>query len=207
MKTVYLSLLLLCISLSTFAQSGNKIAIHVEGGVKYDFKFNSDVYSDDEGFSGAQFFISGTYPLSKYLAGGIGTGVNIYTRYVPYFDGITSVPIFTNIIYKLPDFGDFIPFVDVKMGYGIVSRSYNATAAPGSNPNNDKDYHVKNSGGAYFSPSVGILFPMTNTAFSLSLSYDVQVMKAKLSDMSGMKISEQTKTHAKTLALRIGYLF
>lgn len=207
MKTVYLSLLLLCISLTTFAQSGNKIAIHVEGGVKYDFKFNSDDYTDDEGFSGAQFFISGTYPLSKSLAGGIGAGLNIYTQYIPYFDGITSVPIFANIIYKLPDSGDFIPFVDLKMGYGIVSRSYDASAATGANPNNDKDYHIKNSGGAYISPSIGILFPMKNTAFSLSLSYEVQVMKAKLSDMSGMKISEQTKNHAETLALRIGYLF
>lgn len=207
MKTVYLSLLLLCISLTTFAQSGNKIAIHVEGGVKYDFKFNSDDYTDDEGFSGAQFFISGTYPLSKSLAGGIGAGLNIYTRYIPYFDGITSVPIFANIIYKLPDSGDFIPFVDLKMGYGIVSRSYDTSAATGANPNNDKDYHIKNSGGAYISPSIGILFPMKNTAFTLSLSYEVQVMKAKLSDMSGMKISEQTKNHAETLALRIGYLF
>ncbi len=87
MKTNYLSLLFLCISLTAFAQRDNQIALHVEGGVKYNFKYNDysvdhNDYDTNRGFSGAQFFISALYPINKNLFAGLGAGVNIYTRYV-----------------------------------------------------------------------------------------------------------------------------
>ena len=205
MKTFYLSLFFLCISLTAFAQSANPIAIHVEGGVKYNLK--SHEYAEDDGFSGAQFFISGLYSLNKNLSAGVGAGVNIYTRYVTYFDGITSVPVYANVLYKLPSSGDFIPFVDLKLGYGIVSRNYVTSPPGGLAPFQKEDFNVKNSGGIYVSPSVGILFPLDNTAISLSLTYDLQVMKATLSQLSGEKISHQTMTHSNTIGVRIGYMF
>ena len=212
MKKLYLSLLFLCIEITLFAQSANPIAIHVEGGVKYDFKYNDysvshNDYDKNEGFSGAQFFISGLYSLNNNLSAGVGAGVNIYTRYVTYFDGITSVPVYANVLYKLPSSGDFIPFIDLKLGYGIVSRNYVTSPPGGVAPFQEEDFNVRNSGGLYASPSVGILFPLNNTAISLSLTYDLQVMKAKLSQLSGEIISNQTMTHSNTIGLRIGYMF
>ena len=212
MKTFYLSLLFLCISLTTFTQSANSIAIHVEGGVKYNFKYNDysvdhNDYDTNRGFSGAQFFISALYPINKNLFAGLGAGVNIYTRYVAYFDGITSVPVYANVLYKLPSSGDFIPFVDLKLGYGIVSRNYVTSPPGGIAPYQDEDFNVKNSGGIYASPSVGMMFPLNNTAISLSLTYDMQVMKAKLTQLSGEKIFDQTMTHSNTIGLRVGYIF
>ncbi len=105
MKALYLFLLFLCISLTAFAQSANRIAIHVEGGVKYNFKYDDysgsyNDYDENRGFSGVQLFISGLYSLNENLSAGVGAGVNIYTRYVTYFDGITSVPIYANVLYK-----------------------------------------------------------------------------------------------------------
>lgn len=152
METFYLSLLFLCISLTTFTQSANSIAIHVEGGVKYNFKYNDysvdhNDYDTNRGFSGAQFFISALYPINKNLFAGLGAGVNIYTRYVAYFDGITSVPVYANVLYKLPSSGDFITFVDFKLGYGIVSRNYVTSPPGGIAPYQDEDFNVKNSGG------------------------------------------------------------
>ena len=212
MKTFYLSLLFMCISLTAFAQSANRIAIHVEGGVKYNFKYNDysvdyNDYDKNRGFSGAQFFISALYPLNKNLSAGLGAGVNIYTRYITYFDGITSVPIYANVLYKLPTSGDFIPFIDLKLGYGIVSRSYVTSPPGGIAPYQEEDFNVNNSGGIYASPSVGLLFPLNNTAISLSLTYDLQVMKAKLTQLSGEMISDQTMTHSNTIGLRVGYIF
>lgn len=205
MKRLYLLLLFVSIGLTLFAQSANRIAIHVEGGLKYNVK--SHDYAEDDGFSGVQFFASALYPLSKNLSVGLGAGVNIYTRYVTYFDGITSVPVYANVFYKLPSSGDFIPFVDLKLGYGIVSRSYVTSPPGGVAPYQEEDFNVKNSGGIYASPSVGVLFPLNNTAISLSLTYDLQVMKAKLSQLSGEKISDQTMTHSNTIGLRVGYIF
>ena len=205
MKRLYLLLLFVSIGLTLFAQSANRLTIHVEGGLKYNVK--SHDYAEDDGFSGVQFFASALYPLSKNLSVGLGAGVNIYTRYVTYFDGITSVPVYANVFYKLPSSGDFIPFVDLKLGYGIVSRSYVTSPPGGVAPYQEEDFNVKNSGGIYASPSVGVLFPLNNTAISLSLTYDLQVMKAKLSQLSGEKISDQTMTHSNTIGLRVGYIF
>lgn len=212
MKTFCLSLLFMFLSLTAFAQSANRIAIHVEGGVKCNVKYNdysgshSD-YDKDRGFSGAQFFVSGLYSLNNNLSAGVGVGVNIYTRYITYFDGITSVPIYANVLYKLPTSKDFIPFVDLKLGYGIVSRSYVTSPPGGIAPFQEDDFNVKNSGGIYASPSVGLLFPLNNTAISLSLTYDLQVLKAKLTQLSGEMISDQTMTHSNTFGLRVGYIF
>ena len=62
MKSIYLSLLFLCLGLTAFAQKSNRIVVHVEAGVKYDVKsdLNSgyDFNSSEEGFSGYQFFVS-----------------------------------------------------------------------------------------------------------------------------------------------------
>ena len=212
MKKFYLALLFLCIGFTLFAQSAKPIAIHVEGGVKYNVKYNDysvshNDYDKNSGFSGVQFFVSALYPLHKNLSAGVGAGVNIYTRYVTYFDGITSVPIYANVLYKLPSSGDFIPFIDLKLGYGIVSRSYVTSPPGGIAPFQEEDFNVKNSGGIYASPSVGLLFPLNNTAISLSLTYDLQVMKAKLTQLSGEMISNQTMTHSNTIGLRVGYIF
>ncbi len=205
MKTLYLSLLFICIGLNMFAQKANKIVVHVEAGVKYDVKSND--YADDDGFSGVQFFVSELYPMNENFAAGLGTGVNLYTRFDEYFDKITSIPLYANAIYKLPTSGDFIPFVDLKLGYGIVSRDYIITRILETFPEQRKELNVKNYGGIYLSPSVGVLFPLNKTAISLSLSYDLQRMKAKLTDLSGERISEESKTYANTLTLRIGYIF
>ncbi len=205
MKTIYLSLLFLCSGLTVFAQKSNKFVVHVEAGVKYDVKSND--YTDDEGFSGVQFFVSGLYPMNENFAAGLGAGVNVYTRFDEYFDKITSIPVYVNAIYKLPTSRDFIPFVDLKLGYGIVSRDYIITRILDTFPEQRKELNVKNYGGLYVSPSIGVMFPWDNRAFSLSLSYDLQRMKTKLTDLSSERISEQTKTHTNTLALRIGFMF
>ena len=210
MKTIYLSLLFLCLGLTAFAQKSNRIIVHVEAGVKYDVKPNTysgyDFNSQEEGFSGYQFFVSGLYPINDNFAAGIGAGVNVYTRYDEIFDKITSVPVYSNAIYKIPTSGAFVPFVDLKLGFGIVSRDYIVTRILASSPEQRQDLSVKNSGGLYVSPSVGIMFPWDDRAFSVSLSYDLQTMKAKYSEPSG-PISEQTKTHTHTLALRLGFMF
>lgn len=212
MKTIYLSILFMCVGLSVFAQKANRVIVHVEGGAKYDVKPNHysgyDFNSQEEGFSGYQFFVTGLYPIYERFAAGVGAGVNVYTRYDEYFDNITSFPVYANAVYKLlPTSRDFVPFIDLKVGYGIVSRNYTITRILETFPEQRKDINVKNSGGIYVSPSVGILFPLNNTAISVSLAYDLQRMKAKLTDLSSERISEQTKTHNNTLALRIGFVF
>lgn len=73
MKTLYLSLFFMCSSLTAFAQSANRIALHVEGGVKYNVKYNNNSvshndYDKNRGFSGVQFFISGLYPINKKMS-------------------------------------------------------------------------------------------------------------------------------------------
>ena len=141
------------------------------------------------------------------MSAGIGAGVNVYTRYMTYFDGITSVPVYANVLYQLPTSGDFVPFVDLKLGYGIISRNYVTSPPGGIAPYQEEDFNVKNSGGIYASPSVGLMFPLNNTAISLSLTYDLQVMKAKLTQLSGKMISDQTMTHSNTIGLRVGYMF
>ena len=211
MKTIYLSLFLLCCGLTLFAQKSNRIIVHLEGGAKYDVRPNHysgyDFNSQEEGFSGYQFFVSALKPMSEYFAAGLGAGVNVYTRFDEYFDNIISVPVYANAVYKIPTSGDFVPFVDLKLGYGIVSRDYVVTRILETFPEQRQDIHVKNSGGLYVSPSLGIMFPWDDKAFSVSLSYDLQSMKAKLSESKGEKISEETKTHTNTLALRLGFMF
>ena len=73
--------------------------------MKYSFKYDDysgsyNDYDENRGFSGVQLFISGLYSLNENLSAGVGAGVNIYTRYVTYFDGITFVPIYANVLYK-----------------------------------------------------------------------------------------------------------
>lgn len=126
-KTIHLFLFLffLCSGLPAFSQKSKRIVVHVEAGVKYDVKPNIysgyDFNSQDEGFSGVQFFVSGIHPMNDNFAAGVGAGVNVYTRYDEYFDNITSFPVYANAVYKIPTSGDFVPFVDLKLGYGIVS--------------------------------------------------------------------------------------
>ena len=205
MKTIFLSLLLLCSGLTLFAQKSNRIIMHLEAGAKYDVKSND--YSNDGGFSGYQFFVSGLNPLSEYFAAGIGAGVNVYTRFDEYFDKIISIPVYANAIYKIPTSGYFVPFIDLKVGYGIVSREYIVTTILETFPEQREEFNVKNSGGLYVSPSIGIMYPWDNKALSLSISYELQSMKSKLTELSGERISEQTKTQNNTLALRIGFMF
>ena len=205
MKTIYLSLILLFSGLSLNAQKANRIIVHLEAGAKFDVRSND--YADDRGFSGYQFFVSGLKPLSEYFAAGIGTGVNVYTRYDEYFDNITSFPVYANAIYKIPTSRDFVRFIDLKVGYSIVSRDYTVSHILETFPEQRIDTNVKNSGGLYVSPSIGIMFPWDDRAFTLSLSYDLQTMKSKLTDLSSERITEQTKTHTNTFALRIGFMF
>ena len=211
MKHIYLSLLFIFIGLTVFAQKSNRIIVHLEAGVKYDVKSNLnsgyDFNSSEEGFSGYQFFVSGIYPMNEYFAAGVGAGVNVYTRYDESFKNITSFPVYANAVYKLPTSGDFVPFVDLKLGYGIVSQEYKVIRILNTFPEQREEFNVKNTGGLYVSPSVGIMFPWDDRAFSLSLSYDLQRMNARFSELSGVRKSEQTKTHANTLALRIGFMF
>lgn len=204
MKTIYLSLLFLCLGLTTFAQKSNRIIVHVEGGAKFDVRSND--YADERGFSGYQFFVSGLYPISENFAAGVGAGVNVYTRYDEIFDKITSVPVYANAVYKIPTSKDFVSYVDLKLGYGIVSRDYIVTRILEIFPEQRQELNVKNSGGLYVSPSIGYLFPWDDRAFTVSLSYDLQLMKAKYSEPSG-PILEQTKTHSNTFALRVGFMF
>lgn len=212
MKPIYLSLLFLCCGLTLFAQKANRVILHVEAGAKYDVKPNHysgyDFNSQEEGFSGYQFFVSGLYPMNERFAAGVGGGVNVYTRYDEYFDNIISFPVYANAVFKLLSTSrDFVPFIDLKVGYGIVSRDYIVTHFLEIFPEERIDTNVKNSGGVYVSPSIGIMFPWDDRAFSLSLSYDLQTMKSKLTDLSHERISEHTKTHTNTLALRIGFMF
>ena len=205
MKTIYLSLLFSFIGLTVFAQKSNRIIFHVEAGAKFDVRSND--HADDRGFSGYQFFVSGLKPMNENFAAGLGAGVNVYTRFDEYFDKITSIPVYANAVYKLPTSGKFVKFIDLKLGYGIVSRDYVVTRILETFPEQRQDINVKNSGGLYVSPSIGIMYPWDNKALTLSLSYDLQMMQASLSDVSGERIPKQTKTHANTLALRVGFMF
>lgn len=212
MKTIYLFLFFMCSGLTLFAQKENRIVLHVEAGAKYDVKPNHysgyDFNSQEKGFSGYQLFVSGLYPMNERFAAGVGAGANVYTRYDEYFDNITSFPVYANAVYKLlPTSRDFVPFIDVKVGYGIISREYRVTHFLEIYPEERIDRNVKNSGGLYVSPSIGIMFPWDDRAFTLSLSYDLQTMKSKLTDLSNETISTNTKTHTNTLALRIGFMF
>ena len=205
MKTIYLSLLFLCGGLTLFAQKSYRIIMHVEAGAKFDVRSND--HADDRGFSGYQFFVSGLKPMNEYFAAGLGAGVNVYTRFDEYFDKITSIPVYANAVYKLPTSGDFVPFIDLKLGYGIVSREYVVTRILETFPEQRQEINVKNSGGLYLSPSIGVMYPWDNKALTLSLSYDLQMMQAALSDVSGEIMPKQTKNHTNTLALRLGFMF
>ncbi|MGV8963961.1 MAG: hypothetical protein ACOH2V_11370 [Candidatus Saccharimonadaceae bacterium] len=205
MKSIYLSLLFLCLGLTAFAQKSNRIVVHLEAGAKYDLKSNGN--ADTEGFSGYQFFVSAIKPVNENFAAGLGAGVNVYTRYVEYFDNIISYPVYANALYKLPTSGDFVPFIDMKLGYGIISNSYTTKKNIELFPNDQEEFNVKNIGGLYVSPSIGVMFPWDTKALTLSVSYELQNMKAQFSDMSGARISDQTKTHTNTLALRLGFMF
>ena len=205
MKSIYLSLLFLCLGLTAFAQKSNRIVVHLEAGAKYDLKSNGN--ADTEGFSGYQFFVSAIKPVNENFAAGLGAGVNVYTRYVEYFDNIISYPVYANALYKLPTSGDFVPFIDMKLGYGIISNSYTTKKNIELFPNDQEEFNVKNIGGLYVSPSIGVMFPWDTKALTLSVSYELQNMKAQFNDMSGARISDQTKTHTNTLALRLGFMF
>ena len=205
MKSIYLSLLFLCLGLTAFAQKSNRIVVHLEGGAKYDLK--TDGNADTEGFSGYQFFVSAMKPLHETFAAGIGAGVNVHTRNVEYFDNIISYPVFAKALYKLPTLGDFAPFIDLKAGYGIISNNYTTRKNIELFPNDQDEFNVKNIGGVYVSPSIGVMYTWDTKALTLSVSYELQEMKAEFSDMSGVKISDPTKTHTNTLALRLGFMF
>ena len=206
MKTIYLSLIFLFGGLTLFAQKSNRIIVHVEAGAKYNVKFNDA--ANDDGFSGYQFFVSGLYPMSEYFAAGLGVGANVYTKgFDEYFDKLTSIPVYANAIYKIPTSGNVVPFIDLKVGYGIISRDYSISRILETFPEQRVEINVKNSGGLYVSPSIGIMYPWDNKALTLSVSYDLQMMKAKLTEMPGEKKSEEEKTHTNTLALRLGFMF
>lgn len=197
MKTFYLTILFLLTILTIFAQKTDKIDVHVEVGVKY------DVFDKNSDFSGAQLFVSGLYPLDDNFFAGLGVGVHTFTVGNKNY----SFPIYANVLYKIPISAKVIPFIDAKVGYGIVSKSYDTSLVIDIDPYKEEDYKVKNSGGLYFSPSVGILFPVKNKAISLSLSYDFQKIKSKWNNLSAGELTEYTNTHSKTIALKIGFLF
>ena len=197
MKTINLSLLFLFIGLSVFSQSADRISIHAEAGVKY------DVFDKNSDFSGAQLFVSGIYPLDDNFFAGLGVGVHTFTVGNKNY----SFPIYANVLYKIPISAKVIPFIDAKVGYGIVSKSYDTSVVIDIDPFKEENYKVKDSGGLYFSPSVGVLFPVKNNAISLSLSYDFQKIKSKWNNLSAGEVTEHTNTHSKTMALKIGFLF
>lgn len=197
MKTFYLTVLVLFTTLTIVAQRADKIAVHTEVGVKY------DVFDKNSDFSGAQLFVSGLYPLDDNFFAGLGVGVHTFTVGNKNY----SFPIYANVLYKIPISAKVIPFIDAKVGYGIVSKSYDTSLVIDIDPYKEEDYKVKNSGGLYFSPSVGILFPVKNKAISLSLSYDFQKIKSKWNNLSVGEVTEHSNTHSKTMALKIGFLF
>ena len=197
MKTFYLTVLVLFTTLTIVAQRADKIAVHTEVGVKY------DVFDKNSDFSGAQLFVSGLYPLDDNFFAGLGVGVHTFTVGNKNY----SFPIYANVLYKIPISAKVIPFIDAKVGYGIVSKSYDTSVVIDIDPFKEENYKVKNSGGLYFSPSVGVLFPVKNNAISLSLSYDFQKIKSKWNNLSVGEVTEHTNTHSKTMALKIGFLF
>lgn len=197
MKKIYLSLLFLCIGLTLFAQRENKIIVHAEAGAKY------DVFAKNISNSGYQFFVSGMHPFYNNLAAGIGAGYNMFNT---YYEEFTAIPIYVDVFYRMPISTKFIPFVEAKVGYGIISKERDESLSVGLEPV-VYDYHSKFSGGVYIAPSIGVLFPVKNSAISVSVSYDMQRVKRKYEDLSTREVLEQSKFNSKTMALKIGFLF
>lgn len=186
-------------SLNAFSQD-KKVGFQVETG--YGIKLSNEDYNT------AQFYIEPLYKLNDNLFLGAGTGLiyNHRNNAVKETDTNFSIPVYGSIEYIFSNNGNIKPFINTKMGYGFMSKKYQAEDISQIFTDNNNRVNVEYSGGFFISPAVGLLYPI-NSGHSLkvSLSYDLQRLKMVL---SGSGSNQLKSFHANsTLSLKLGWSF
>ncbi|MDO5664797.1 MAG: outer membrane beta-barrel protein [Bacteroidia bacterium] len=194
------TLILASFSTSSLMAQSNKIGVVVEAG--YGAKLNK---SD---FNGAQIYITPVYNLSKKFSVGAGVGLIFNHRNNTIFkesQSLLNIPVYGSVEYIFSGDNKIMPFINLKAGYGIASKKYQVEDIGKLFPVNDNIVNVKNMGGVFLSPAVGIAYSINKSLVRLSLAYDYQKMDVVFSDNANHTI--KSKDSNSTITLKLGWSF
>ena len=115
------------------------------------------------------------YQASPHMFVGLGSGENFLSS-----SGVYGIPLYADVRINLLD-KSFTPFMDAKIGYSIADIE-----------------------GLYISPSIGYRFGSSiNTAFIISVGYELQKVKTSLVNQYGYK----STTNLSGLNVKFGFDF
>lgn len=186
------------------------------GGGHLELGYSNEVTNKGTKISGFEFFATPTYALGDNANIGIGLGLKVNT-----VNGLVSLkgldedakekiyalPLYARALYKL-NVNKVFPFIEGKLGYTYVNKDYSGKLT-GYYPEYQGavDINSTRKGGLFFSPSVGLFFPVKNRQnISVSLAYILDQQSIKSHAVQINKTDKQIVTHH-SIAIRVGYMF
>lgn len=172
------------ISLSTFAQSGEK-EFYVKRGYKGSVEVGFAAGAGEEGHNRGELIMINGFQFNRWLSVGIGTGIQVWQ-----VSQQVTLPLFADIEATFMQ-KTISPFADLRLGYcwGL----------------SQDDFLPKD--GIYFTPTVGFRWGMknNNTALKLGVGYLVQGSKIKQNYQTPNQFTENIFFHS--LIAKIAFEF
>lgn len=200
-KTIFFALIVLTASSysEVFSQNKNALGAHFELG------YSADLSNTPLSITGLEFFATPTYALGNNANIGIGLGLKVFED--SNKEKIYALPLYARALYKL-SVNKVSPFIEGKLGYTYINKDYSGKLTgyypeyPGT-----VDINSTRKGGLFFSPSVGLFFPVKNRQnISVSLAYLLDQQSIKSHAVQINKTDKETVTHH-SIAIRVGYMF
>jgi hypothetical protein len=211
---------------NAFSQTNNTFGFRVETGIDREITKNK---SEGGAF---RIFATPFWNLKDNTSIGVGAGFEIHLEEKPYsglaeinaeygssvspedlrflkdYANVVSFPFYVSALQKF-SYKRFTPFVEGKLGYTYRDRydAWNVKNFFTDHPDEEVEIRSTRKGGLFFSPSVGLLFPVKKKHyFSASIAYS-------LDRTSFESYAVETDQRAKgsysihSAAFRIGYIF
>ncbi|MDD2244573.1 MAG: outer membrane beta-barrel protein [Dysgonamonadaceae bacterium] len=200
MKKIVIVFLVTFFTLNIMAQGTKPVQLHTELGYGIEFQDNS--------YQSFQIYVTPQYHFNKNIWVGGGVGLMSLIRNLDLSpeesNKLTLIPVYAASGYNFDIVGnDIVPFVNLKAGYGFMSKKYQFTNEFVKDPEEPiKMVDFKHTGGLYFSPSIGADFRLNNkNAVTLSLSYILRQTKVSYDER------ELSNDYNSGMAIMIGYRF
>lgn len=186
--------------LKVFSQESDKLfKTHLELG------YSAKITKTGNKMRGPQLFVTPTYTIGNNANVGMGAGIKLFKE--GNNETVKAFPVYLAGMYRFSD-EKVVPFVEGKLGYAFINKNYSAKLSnyypeyPGT-----VEFKTKKKGGIFFSPSVGVLFPVKNRQkIAVSAAYILEQDSYTSRAVQVDKIETGRNTHH-SVALRIGYIF
>lgn len=185
------------------AQKKGDFGMHTELGYAFGLSKTGE-NNISYNYHGYNLMVSPGFYITDNLFAGIGAGVYnySYTRdiYKEKSVNFLAFPVYIHGLYTINTNSVVTPFLNIKAGYGFISKDMNLTML-----DNSQQWTEEYSGGLYLSPSIGVFYPLnTRHALSLSVSYDMQKYKRTFPGNATTNPSNETNS---AISLKVGWFF